>query len=62
MLTKGAMRYVFRCEPGREHELLNQLAEQVRDPHSALDWFDAAVISHHMGQRMKSRLQQLKAG
>ena len=59
VLVKGAQRYIFRCEPGREHELLMQLPRQVADPESQLDWFDAAVLSHALGQRLH---RQLKAG
>lgn len=59
VLVKGAQRYVFRCAPGQEHELLLQLPRQVADPSSNLDWFDAAVLSHALGQRMR---QRLKAG
>ncbi|WP_432799485.1 hypothetical protein [Poriferisphaera sp. WC338] len=56
VLVKHGQRFVFRCKHGREADLISQLAEQVRNPDCELDWFDAAVISHQMGQKLKERL------
>ena len=56
VLTKGGHRYVFRCPPGEESGLFDQLAQLVRDPETDLNWFDAAVLSHQMGRRMSDRL------
>jgi len=56
-LMKNGQRYVFRCEPGREPELLQQLAELATNPNSELDWFDAAVLSHQVGVRLNQKLQ-----
>jgi hypothetical protein len=36
-----------------------QLREMVADPTNDLNWFDAAVLSHQMGQRMSDRLSEL---
>ncbi len=60
VLVKHGHRYVFRCEPGRESELLDRLVEMVQDPQCELDWFDAAVLSHQLGQRMHAQLQTLR--
>jgi len=60
VLHKNGQRFVFRCPVGRESDLLNQLAALVTDPGSGLDWFDAAVLSHQMGQQMGQRLEQLR--
>lgn len=57
VLVKHGQRHVFRCGPGEESALLNQLALLVDDPSNNLDWFDAAVLSHHMGLRMRRRLE-----
>ncbi|QDU72327.1 hypothetical protein [Mucisphaera calidilacus] len=57
VLEKKGQRHVFRCGPGEESALLNQLALMVDDPKNNLDWFDAAVLSHHMGLRMRRRLE-----
>ncbi|WP_428386934.1 hypothetical protein [Mucisphaera sp.] len=59
VFVKRGQRHVFRCEPGEESALLNQLAVVVDDPGNNLDWFDAAVLSHHMGLRLRQRMQGL---
>ena len=59
VLVKNGRRYVFRCTDGHESQMLLQLADMVRDPDNELDWFDAAVLSHQMGQRMGRRLERI---
>ena len=59
VLEKHGQRYSFRCLPGDESQLLNQLAQLVDDPESGLDWFDAAVLSHHMGERLRQRISSI---
>ncbi len=56
VLVKAGERFVFPCPPGGEADLLTHLRSMVTDPHSGLNWFDAAVVSHAMGQRMSDRL------
>ncbi|MEE9403657.1 MAG: hypothetical protein V3V20_02085 [Algisphaera sp.] len=56
VLIKGGRRFVFPCPPGGEAALLTQLRLMVDDPETGLNWFDAAVVSHEMGQRMSDRL------
>lgn len=58
VLVKNGRRHVFECAPGQEHELLTRLSSLVADPHNDLNWFDAAVLSHQMGQRMSDRLSE----
>ena len=58
VLVKNGQRYVFECGPGQEHELLQRLQFLVADPTNDLNWFDAAVLSHQMGQRMSDRLSE----
>lgn len=60
VLVKHGHRYVFRCEAGRESELLDRLVEMVQDPNCGLDWFDAAVLSHQLGQRMHAQIQAMR--
>lgn len=62
VLVKNGQRYVFRCAPGDEPKLLNQLGDLVRDPRMDLDWFDAAVLSHQIGQRLGTQLQRMQKG
>jgi len=57
VLVKHGRRYVFRCAAGAESDLLRQLGDVVRESQGKLDWFDAAVISHQIGQRIKEQIQ-----
>ena len=59
MLVKHGQRYVFRYAPGEELKLMKGLADMARDPHCDLDWFDAAVLSHQMGQGIGQKLDQI---
>jgi hypothetical protein len=59
VLVKHGQRYVFRYTAGDEPLMLGRLVELVRDPSSELDWFDAAVLSHQMGQRMGEQMASL---
>jgi len=58
-LVKNGKRHVFSCLPGEEADLLNQIALIVSDPASELTWFDAAVLSHQLGERMSQRLNEM---
>ncbi len=60
VLVKDGQRYVFQCPLGHEPDLLRQFAELVRDPNVDLDWFDAAVLSHRIGERLGQQLQQMR--
>ena len=57
VLVKDEQRYVFRCAPGEERALMDQLSRMVHDPDSAVNWFDAAVLSRQLGERMSKRLK-----
>jgi hypothetical protein len=39
--------------------LIQTLIDKAEDPRCALDWFDAAVLSHQMGHRMAAEMQTL---
>lgn len=58
-LVKNGKRYVFNCAPGHEAQTLNEIAELVTRNDSDLTWFDAAVLSHQLGERMSKRLNDL---
>ncbi len=60
VLVKQGQRYVFRCAPGQEPQLLDQLIEMARDDGSDIEWFDAAMLSHQLGARMVDQLQQIR--
>lgn len=59
VLVKRDKRYVFDCPLGHEAELLQELRVMVADPTNDLNWFDAAVLSHQLGQRMSDNLSEL---
>ncbi len=58
-LVKNGKRYVFDCAPGHEAQTLNEIAEMVTRNDTDLTWFDAAVLSHQLGERMSRRLSEL---
>lgn len=58
VLLKNGQRFVFRCAPGQETQLLDRVSQLVRDPRSGLSWFDAAVLSHQVGLELGQRLKQ----
>lgn len=60
VLVKHGHRYVFRYERGEETKVLSGLVDLARDPQSELDWFDAAVLSHQLGERMSEQLERLR--
>jgi hypothetical protein len=59
VLVKKGQRYVFRYQEGGEAQLLSHLVELVQQDESDLDWFDAAVLSHQMGQRLSCKLDRM---
>ncbi len=58
-LIKKGQYYLFRYQPGDEASLIQTLIDKAEDPRCALDWFDAAVLSHQMGHRMAAEMQTL---
>ena len=56
-LMKGDQHYCFRYEPGDEHKVLEALIEMVNKRELNFDWFDAAVLSHQLGQHLAKELK-----
>lgn len=56
-LTKGEHQYIFRYEAGDESAVLDSLVEMVKGRATSLDWFDAAVLSHQLGQHLAKELK-----
>lgn len=54
-LVKGADRYLVRCSAGNEEEMINRLMQWADNEELDFDWFDAAVLSRQITQRMFSR-------
>ena len=59
ILKKGAEKYVFRYETGREDELLDVLIENAKDRRTNFDWFDAAVLSFKLTQSLICQAENL---
>ena len=59
VLNKGAEKYIFRYENGREDELLDILIKQAKDKRTDFDWFDAAVLSFKLTQSLIGQADEL---
>ena len=59
VLNKGAEKFIFRYEHGRENDLLDALIAQVKNRRTNFDWFDAAVISFKLSQTLIGRAEDL---
>jgi len=56
-LVKGTQHYCFRYEVGSEVDVLESLIQLVREDRLEFDWFDAAVLSHQLGQHLAKELK-----
>ena len=58
-LIKGRHHFCFRYEPGQEAGVLDALCDMVQRRDLGFDWFDAAVLSHQLGQHLSKELKAL---
>lgn len=56
-LVKGSEHFCFRYEIGQEAKVLDALIDLVNRRDVAFDWFDAAVLSHQLGQHLAKELK-----
>ena len=56
-LVKGKDHFCFRYEVGQEAKVLESLIEMVNARDLSFDWFDAAVLSHQLGQHLAKELK-----
>jgi hypothetical protein len=56
-LVKGGHHFCFRYETGDEPRVLEVLVEMVHRRELKFDWFDAAVLSHQLGQHLAKELR-----
>lgn len=56
-LMKGKEQFCFRYEVGQEAKVLDALIDLVNRRDLAFDWFDAAVLSHQLGQHLAKELK-----
>ncbi|MEM8872683.1 MAG: hypothetical protein AAGD32_00350 [Planctomycetota bacterium] len=63
-LHKGEHEHRFRYEPGDERSVLDAVIGIVGDTtgkadDAHLDWFDAAVLSHQLGEHLAKELEAI---
>ena len=58
-LSKGKESFVFRYADGEERGVLEALADFAKRRDVKFDWFDAAILSHQLGQHLSQELQSL---
>jgi hypothetical protein len=58
-LVKGKHQFRFHYEVGKESAVLEALVETVQRKELPFDWFDAAVLSHQLGQHLAKELKGL---
>jgi hypothetical protein len=56
-LMKGDQHFCFRYEIGQEARVLDALIDLVNRRDLPFDWFDAAVLSHQLGQHLAKELK-----
>ena len=56
-LVKGQEHFCFRYQVGEEALVLESLIEMVNRRELHFDWFDAAVLSHQLGQHLAKELR-----
>lgn len=56
-LCKGGHEFWFRYQQGDETSVLAALVEMVGRKDLPFDWFDAAVMSHQLGEHLAKELQ-----
>lgn len=61
-LSKGNHHWTFTCDAGCETGLLERLAELASDPEAPFDWFDLALVSHQVRDRLRADLSRQSAG
>ena len=56
-LVKGQHHFCFRYQAGEEAKVLDAMIEMVNRRDLSFDWFDAAVLSHQLGQHLAKELK-----
>lgn len=56
-LCKAGHEFWLRYQEGDEPQVLAELAEMVARRDLPFDWFDAAVMSHQLGEHLAKELQ-----
>ena len=56
-LVKGKQYFCFRYQVGEESKVLQALVDMVNRRDLPFDWFDAAVLSHQLGEHLAKELK-----
>jgi hypothetical protein len=56
-LVKGRHHFCFKYQVGEEATVLESLVEMVNRRDLPFDWFDAAILSHQLGQHLAKELK-----
>ena len=56
-LVKAGEHFCFRYQVGDEARVLDALVDMVNRRELGFDWFDAAVLSHQLGQHLAKELK-----
>lgn len=56
-LMKGKEQFCFRYAVGEESKVLDAMIDMVNRRDLPFDWFDAAVLSHQLGQHLAKELK-----
>jgi hypothetical protein len=56
-LVKGRHQFYFKYEAGQEAAVLDSLVKMVNRRDIPFDWFDAAILSHQLGQHLAKELK-----
>ena len=57
-LVKGGHQYVFRYPAGDEESLIQALMDLASRTDLSFDWFDAAVLSRQVNEKLLHRLDE----
>lgn len=57
-LVKGGHQYVFRYPEGDEESLIQALMDLASRTDLSFDWFDAAVLSRQVNEKLLHRLDE----
>jgi hypothetical protein len=62
ILQRDHRCWTFHCPPGGEHQTLCDITRAAGPTggEEAMTWFEAALLSHHVGLRLQQRLQQAR--
>jgi hypothetical protein len=56
-LVKGKHQFCFKYTAGEESQVLDAMVDMVKRRDVGFDWFDAAVLSHQLGQHLAKELK-----